>query len=220
MKRKQTLNITLITGVMFFIASCNGMFEDIYDAKTVIAADTYGFTNRNDANFSGTIYLNTTSFTKWMYVNFHTLSIDSADVADSTRIPDKWDIAIHHYDAKTNDGSSLEMSLTDINKANTTATFADSLFAKDIWTDNKVIIDMSRMMEGKISYAESYYNTVLSKWINVDISNMPPSYTLSGKVYIVRLEDGTYAALKLTNYMNDSGVKGYLTIDYIYPLHQ
>ena len=28
---------------------------------------------------------------------------------------------------------------------------------------------------------------------------------------------GTYAAVRLTNYMNASGVKGFMTIDYIYP---
>ena len=41
--------------------------------------------------------------------------------------------------------------------------------------------------------------------------------TLSNKVYMVKLKDGTYAAVRLTNYMNASGVKGFMTIDYIYP---
>ncbi len=67
------------------------------------------------------------------------------------------------------------------------------------------------------SPAASYYNEELSKWLNVDKSNMPPTYTLSNKVYMVKLKDGTYAAVRLTNYMNASGVKGFMTIDYIYP---
>ena len=76
---------------------------------------------------------------------------------------------------------------------------------------------MSGMMDGNIVYMESYYNEELSKWLNVDKSNMPPTYTLSNKVYMVKLKDGTYAAVRLTNYMNASGVKGFMTIDYIYP---
>ena len=43
-------------------------------------------------------------------------------------------------------------------------------------------------------------------------------YTLSGKVYLIRLADGTFAALRLTNFMNDAAVKGFMTIDYLYPV--
>ena len=41
---------------------------------------------------------------------------------------------------------------------------------------------------------------------------------MSGRVYVIRMKDGTCAAVKLDNYMNTAGVKGYLTIYYIYPL--
>ena len=87
----------------------------------------------------------------------------------------------------------------------------------DISMATLAAIDMSGMMDGNIVYMESYYNEELSKWLNVDKSNMPPTYTLSNKVYMVKLKDGTYAAVRLTNYMNASGVKGFMTIDYIYP---
>jgi hypothetical protein len=76
------------------------------------------------------------------------------------------------------------------------------------------------MMDGYLSYVESDYNEVLSQWLDVDTSNMPPSYTLSGKIYILRLADGTKAALKLENYMNESAVKGYMTIRYMYPIEK
>ena len=81
-----------------------------------------------------------------------------------------------------------------------------------------IAVDMSGMMEGRIEYAEDYYNTELSKWLNVDKSTMPPVYSMSRKVYVMKMGDGTCAALKLSNYMNSSGVKGYMTINYIYPL--
>jgi predicted DNA-binding protein with PD1-like motif len=47
---------------------------------------------------------------------------------------------------------------------------------------------------------------------------MPPSYTLSGRIYIIRLADGTRAAVRLTNFMNAASVKGYMTLEYQYPL--
>ena len=53
--------------------------------------------------------------------------------------------------------------------------------------------------------------------MNVAKSHMPPTYPLANKVYMVKLKYGTYAAVRLTNYMNASGVKGFMTIDYIYP---
>jgi hypothetical protein len=75
------------------------------------------------------------------------------------------------------------------------------------------------MMDGYLSYVESDYNATLSQWLNVDTSNMPPTYTLSNKIYILRLADGSKAALKLENYMNESAIKGYMTISYMYPLN-
>ena len=92
----------------------------------------------------------------------------------------------------------------------------EGAYVEDVWTTAKIAIDMSGMMDGNIVYMESYYNEELSKWLNVDKSNMPPTYTLSNKVYMVKLKDGTYAAVRLTNYMNASGVKGFMTIDYFF----
>lgn len=77
---------------------------------------------------------------------------------------------------------------------------------------------MSQMMEGTILYAEDYYNPCLSQWLDVDTSTMPPVYTLSGKVYLLRLPDGTCAALRLTNFMSPAAIKGFMTIDYLYPV--
>ena len=91
-------------------------------------------------------------------------------------------------------------------------------FVTDTWTTNKITVDMSHMMDGIILYAEDYYNPCLSLWLDVDTSTMPPIYTLSGKIYLLRLSDGSFAALRLANFMNDAAVKGFMTIDYLYPL--
>lgn len=95
--------------------------------------------------------------------------------------------------------------------------FAAEDFVADEWTTDRITIDMSQMMDGIIVYAEDYYNPCLSRWLDVDTSTMPPVYTLSGRVYLLRLADGTYAALRLTNFMDDAAVKGVMTIDYLYP---
>ena len=107
--------------------------------------------------------------------------------------------------------------MTDISSV---SKFSGADFIADEWTTNKITIDMSQMMEGIIKYAEDFYNPCLSKWLNVDTSSMPPVYTLSEKVYILKLQDGTFAALKLSDFMNTSGIKGFMTIDYLYPVTQ
>ncbi len=55
---------------------------------------------------------------------------------------------------------------------------------------------MSGMMEGNIKYTEDYRNEILSGWLNVDTSSMPPIYTMSNQVYLIRLKDNTYAAIR------------------------
>ena len=66
---------------------------------------------------------------------------------------------------------------------------------------------MSGMMEGNIKYTEDYRNDILSGWLNVDTSSMPPIYTMSNQVYLIRLKDNTYAAIRFTNYTNARGIK-------------
>ena len=53
--------------------------------------------------------------------------------------------------------------------------------------------------------------------MDMNVSNPPPTYTTSGRVYLLRLADGTYAALHFKDYMNAAGAKGFVTLDYIYP---
>ena len=95
---------------------------------------------------------------------------------------------------------------------------AEENFIKDEWTTDKIAIDMSGMMEGNIKYTEDYRNEILSGWLNVDTSSMPPIYTMSNQVYLIRLKDNTYAAIRFTNYTNARGIKGYIDFDFLYPL--
>ena len=91
-------------------------------------------------------------------------------------------------------------------------------FVEDEWTTDKIAIDMSGMMDGNIIYTESYRNAVLSSWLDVNTATMPPVYTMSNQVFLIRLKDNTYAAIRFTNYMNARGIKGYIDFDFQYPL--
>jgi len=206
-----------MTIIMSFPA-CNGILDNIYDEPSEENKSEFGFIEINRENKSGIVYIDATSYTKWTYINFHTLTIDSLQISDGMTEPESWDIAIHRYDVKTNEASVLETGFTGLSTLKTSGQMPEGTYVQDEWTTDKIIIDMSGMMEGKIKYAESFYNTELSKWLFVDMSSMPPDYNPSNKVYVIKLKDNTVAAVRLSNFMNASGVKGFMTLEYIYPL--
>lgn len=98
------------------------------------------------------------------------------------------------------------------------ASIPEASFVADEWATDRIATDMSQMMDGFIRYAGDWYNPCLSAWLDVDTATMPPIYMLSGRIYLLRLQEGTYAALRLSNFMNDAAFKGYMTIDYLYPV--
>lgn len=207
-----------VVALVLSLSSCDGILDGIYDTPQNENLSDYGFIEVDKSNNSGVIYIDATSYTKWTFINFHTLSIDTIGVDADMVEPSKWDFAVHRYDTKTNGGSVLETGFTGLTTLKNTGKIPEGTYVEDIWTDKKIVIDMSQMMEGILKYTSSYYNTELSKWLNVDTSNMPPTYTPSNKVYILKLKDGTVAAIRLRNFMNSSNIKGYMTIEYIYPL--
>lgn len=218
MKSKTSFISLLSAGAAaMLLSACNGIFSDIYDNPEVETTLEYGFLQSSTANTPGTIYINATDYATWTYINFRDktimpLSVDAAE-------PEQWDFAIHRYDTKTNGGSVAETGATGFTSLDSFIPKTDDEYVADVWTTETIITDMSTMMDGYLSYAESNYNTELSKWLNVDTSTMPPLYTPSNKVYILRLSDGTKAAVRLDNYMDASAIKGYMTIEYIYPLN-
>lgn len=145
---------------------------------------------------------------------FDELSVTKTDAQADAR---KWDFAIHHFDVKTNGGSAAvapTKNLFDIS-----ASDASSLtFTPDKWSDNQVIVDLKEMMGFKIGYQNSMFNPVLSAWATMDFSTPPPVYSASGDAYVLKLADGTLAAMQLRSYISPMGTKGFLTIDIVYPL--
>lgn len=208
----------IMSGIIFFLfLACNGILEGIYDEPLAEEKDKFGFIETNEKNNSGTIYIDATSYTRWTYIDFHTLTVDSLEISKDMQEPQSWDIAIHRYDAKTNGASVLETGFTGLSTLKASGEIPKGDYIPDEWTTNKIVVDMSGMMDGKLEYAESYYNRELSKWLFVDTSTMPPGYNPSNKVYVIKLKDNTVAAVRLRNFMNARGVKGFMTIEYIYP---
>lgn len=206
-------------GALLSLSACNGIFESIYDQPTTETEFRYGFNSVNTTDeATGTVYIDATSYTRWIYIDFHSQKIDSVEITPDAQTPEHWDIAIHRYDVKTNESTVFETGFTGLSTLLSSGSMPQGTYVGDEWTTDKIIIDMSTMADGYLGYAESSYNTELSKWLNVDKSSMPPIYTPSNKVYVLKLKDGTTAAIRLKSYMNAIGVKGYMTFDYIYPL--
>ena len=205
--------------ILLLLAGCNGIFGGIYDTpepKAPAEGEKYGFIQVDEHAHTGRIYIDASDFTKWHYIDLHTKKVTTTVIDGSA--PAGWDFAIHRYDAKTNGGEVAETDAADFGSLPKIASISKEFFIPDKFSTDRIIIDLSKMMSGIILYAKDYYNPCLSKWLNVDISVMPPIYTPSGKVYILSLPDGTYAALRLVDYMSDTAKKGFMTIDYKYPV--
>lgn len=201
---------------MLSLSACNGILGGIYDDPLPEEVNEFGFISVDDKSGSGRIYIDATDYTEWHYISLSAKEVVTVAV-DGTP-PAKWDFAIHRYDAKTNGGAVVETTATDFSMVSHIGSIPEEQFVTDEWTTNRITVDMSQMMDGIILYAEDYYNPCLSKWLHVDTSTMPPIYTLSGKIYLLRLSDGTYAALRLSNFVSDAAIKGFMTIDYLYPI--
>ena len=76
---------------------------------------------------------------------------------------------------------------------------------------------MTNMMKGYIGYATGYVNKELSKWMDADLGDMPPTYTMSGKAYVLKTNAGNYAKINFTDYTDDANEKGHITFEYVYP---
>ena len=194
------------------IVSCDGLYDDPDDMWTTTGeAQSY----RN---------IDCCSYTRWVYLSFHShdsLTLDYQTVS----VPFDWDIALHRYDVKTRGGAAFETHYESIDALRTDVE-AYRFHCPDSsqWTADvadSITIDMSHMMEGYLVYAPSERNKVLGRWLDVDLSSMPPIYTLSNKVYLLRLKDGTIAAIRFTGFSNPQkyNTKGYISFDYLYPLN-
>ena len=203
---------TIVLGAAMSLSACNGIFENIYDAPIETEMEI------KENSFS---QVKTVEYTEWAYINLSERTVTTVKIGEEyeSQIPDKWDFAIHRYDIKTNEGATYKTTYTSIDEFKATGKLPKAEdFVEDEWTTDKIAIDMSGMMDGNIIYTESYRNAVLSSWLDVNTATMPPVYTMSNQVFLIRLKDNTYAAIRFTNYMNARGIKGYIDFNFQYPL--
>ena len=133
--------------------------------------------------------------------------------------PEQWTFAVHRNNARTNGGAVYETAYTSISELNMNREALGKLtYIADEWSENKVWTTQDQMLNSLIGSQGIRINHVLSSWLQVDLPPIPPSFTLNNHVFILRLSDGTYAALQLENYQNPAGKKCCLTINYQYPL--
>jgi len=214
MYKKNVCRLLLALPLSAGITSCDGMFDGIYDDEVPAVETGMQF---------GQLTVDATSYGQWVYIDFHNKTIQNVDIttdsvsgAANFTEPDEWDIAIHRFQVKTNNGSAIETVYASIDNLKKAGQLPDSTFLPDTWYDKKVITDLSGMMSGNIKYCPSYVNDVVGRWITS--SGMPPTYTTSDKVYVIRLSDDSYAAIHFDSYMDNEGTKGYITCSYEYPL--
>lgn len=190
--------------------------EPVYEEQVVF------FANYHRGEFT----LDCTSYTIWNYLNFHTASYEPtcklSNINVETQLEDttytRWDVAMHRYDVKTNRGAALETPFSSLDEMIASATLPEGTFVEDI--EGSVTIDMSHMLDGYLIYQQTMVNREAGKWLDVDTSVMPPVYTLSNKVYLLRFSDGTYLAWYLKDFMNSKSVKGFMHVEYAYPIFE
>lgn len=210
---------TLGIAITLFPA-CDGLFDDMYDnGKT---SDNNG-KNSSEGKIRQ-FCIDATEYTQWQYVDLENdeisfvTSLIENDTTE-TGVPDKWTIALHRYDVKTNNCTAAPIDYQSVSELVEAVSVDKSAleqldYKADIFTDKKITIDMSHMMEGRIGYAKSYYNEVISSWLNIDMSVMPPIYSMTHTIFVLKTSNGRFFALNLVNYMNDKSEKGYMTVEY------
>lgn len=245
---RHTVHFLTLLAAALLLNACNGMFDGLYDDAVSDDQQHQGFSGDDgngrfqislDArSYAHWYYINlhrrtidtvavTTALTgqwdgrsQWTYYNVRGTVYTEKEVrkVNTQPEPQEWDIAIHHFDVKTNGGAATVTQYSSIDDMpSTSSAFVEATFTEDEWTTHQCIVDLSTMMAYDIWYASSYVNRVLTGWVTMDISSPPPVYSSSQRAYVLRMKDGTYAALRLISYMSDRGTKGYLIIDVKYP---
>ena len=203
----------LLGTIAWSLQSCDSIYDD---PSSVVKPDM------NKPNTYS--YIDATAYTDWIYLDLKTGRQLTLPYNDTRSIPAQWQFALHRYDCKTNGGRVLETEYTDFDvfkAAVEDGTFArpdDDRFAPD--EADSIIVDVSTMMQGYLTYAKTLKNTVLGRWLHIDMRSMPPIYTPSNKVYLLLSRDGTMAAVHFTGYANPNkyNTKGYISLEYVYPL--
>lgn len=151
-------------------------------------------------------------------IKFGTTTELSSVPTDTQPEPEDWDIAIHHFDIRTNGGMAFETDYTSLDQVPTVYDdIPNVVWEADQLTTDRVWVDLSSSLSFNIGCQTIAISLPLSRMASMDVSNPPPIYQVSGKVCLLRMRDDAVVALFLDNYMDARGHKGHLTIS-ILPL--
>lgn len=133
--------------------------------------------------------------------------------------PEEWTLAVHRNNVRTNSGAVARTDYRSFAELPSGTDWTYSLdFVADEWNETDVWAIQDRMLLGLIGNQGIEINNVLSSWLSVEMPPMPPAFTHNDNIYILRLADGTMAAIQLADYQSATGTKCCLTINYVYPL--
>ncbi len=141
----------------------------------------------------------------------------SSTPADTQEEPEQWDLALHRDNVRTNGGAVFMTQSADINDLGDAWRSDAATWQEDEWNEIDVWMDQSQMFTGVIGNQRIKINTLLSSWLTLQIPPIPPSFTYNGNAFVIRLKDGTYAAIRLADYRKQ-GTNCIMTIEYRYPL--
>lgn len=145
---------------------------------------------------------------------------------DAQPEPESWDLAIHRNNNRTRGGSALETTYSSLESLpqssalllqEMAAAGQDTAFMSDQETENEVFVDNSTMLSELIPCQAIAINRVLSRWLVMQIPPFPPTFEHNDHVFLLRMADGTVAALQCSNYISSKNVKCCLTVGYKYP---
>lgn len=138
---------------------------------------------------------------------------------DSQTEPDNWTFAVHRNNVRTNSCSVARTDYHSFDELPDGTAWTDNLFFEgDSWNEKDVWTIQDRMLLGLIGNQGIEINNTFSTWLTISIPPMPPAFTHSDNIFILRLSDRTLAAVQLEDYQSATGTKCCLTINYMYPL--
>lgn len=120
--------------------------------------------------------------------------------------PSEWDFALHYCNGRTNGGEAMELGV-------------DKGYVPDAETRNEVWSSLSTILTENVPCQVIKTNEVLSRWVTMHMPPIPPSFTHHAGEMVLKMQDGTKAWLKCTDYLSTDGYnrRCCYTIQFVYP---
>ena len=99
--------------------------------------------------------------------------------------PEKWTIAVHRNNVRTNGCGVYKTTYTSIDSCPTELEWLEKLeYQEDEWNETDVWAVQDKMLLGIIGCQGIYVNNTLSGWLSMEIPPMPPTFIVIG-MYIL-----------------------------------